>query len=727
MKEKFKAYYAEHKKIFDREVIAFICCWYPGALIFAFITNNQHPDKNLFAYAFTHLFTIETFLCWLFLFVTANAFVYYWKEFGSGNLMGIKDEDRNFMFSAKGTYGTGGFMDHEEILTVLHEKNPWETDEIILGKNADTGMVYSIPNNTRMNHNIAVYGAPGTGKTRCFVRVYALQAMKRGARLVLDLPNATQTWKAKSDLKDYLSVQGIQYGERSDGSLVLPYNVKEKILTESGNLVDALDKLGAGVKVEHGESMAFTDPKGELLETLAPLLKEEGYEVKVFNLKDATGMRHSDAWNCLAEIENDDLNAQILADTIIKNTTGKKGEDFWSDGEMNLLKALCLYVERAPDIPTEMGEVYNLLTRRSATELDAMFAALPYNDETAAAKQAYSVYSQANDNVKGGMIIGLGSRLQVFQGQAVRDITAHSEINLKELGQRKCAYFIITSDQQSTFDFLAALFYSMMFVKLVGFADTKGFQNGSARECWVPVNFILDEFPNIAQIMDFTKKISTVRSRAINIAVIFQNLPQMQNRYPYGQWEEILGDCDTNLFLGCTDQTTAKYISDKTDIATIAVSSHATNKHTCQVFEPWQYKENNSEGKRAVMNPGEVLRLPLEDEMIFLREHKPIRCQKFDYSLHPDAKRIKLCKVDDHIPQWRQDQLNKRDKTIPKVDPIPVRKQSQPDEKSDPAISPANEQMHYERTTAPKLESHDYQPPEKKKSDRQKEEFKLFR
>lgn len=679
IKQMWKTFYQKNKDVVDREVVVLIASWYPGSLIAGFITWNSHPEDNLLLFGLTHLFTSGAFLGGILLFAVVNAIVLYNKYFVGGNREGTKDS-RNFSFSARGTYGTGGFMTKGEILTVLHEMKPENTEEIILGKDETNGEVFTIPESARMNRHIAVYGASGSGKTRTFVRPYALQAMKRGRRFVLSFPNAKTIWKAKNGATAYFEKNQIQYGERKNGDIVIPFSEKGKILTEedNGSLVAELQDLGAAVKMEHGESMIFTDPKGELYETLAPLLKEEGYDVKILNIKDSEGMKHSDAWNCLAEIEGDDLNAQIFADTIIKNTSGSSNkQDFWSEGEMNLLKALCLYVERSKDIPTEMGEVYNLLTKRSAEELDMMFNALPYNDDNAAAKQAYSVYSQANDNVKGGMIIGLGSRLQVFQGQAVRNITAHNEIDLRAPGKHKCAYFCVTSDQQSAFDFLAALFYSMLFIKLVGFADNKGFSNGSARECWVPVNFVLDEFPNIAQITDFTKKISTVRSRAINISVIFQNLPQLQNRYPYGQWEEILGNCDTNLFLGCTDETTAEYISKKTDIATVAVSTHATEKHIGQVFDPWQYKQNDSDGKRAVLNPGEVLRLPPKDELIFLKGHKVIRCQKFDYSLHPDASRIKVCKIEDHTPLWKNAvDASPAANHIPIVEPLPTRQKS---------------------------------------------------
>lgn len=190
--------------------------------------------------------------------------------------------------------------------------------------------------------------------------------------------------------------------------------------------------------VKTGESMVFTDPSGELFESMGPYLRKNGYDVKVFNL---VQLEHSDSWNCLAEIEKSDVNAQIFADTIIMNTGGDKNNDFWSKCAMNLLKALCLYVERSPIIPTNMGEVYKLLTTRNVIELDQLFDNLPMNEETQAAKMAYNVFKNASDNVKGGVLIDLGSRLQIFQSAIVRKITSYSEFDFKELGSRKSAYF----------------------------------------------------------------------------------------------------------------------------------------------------------------------------------------------------------------------------------------------------------------------------------------------
>ena len=232
----------------------------------------------------------------------------------------------------------------------------------------------------------------------------------------------------------------------------------------------------------------------------------------------------------------------------------------------------------------------------------------------------------------------------------IRNITTYNEINLVEAGKKKCAYFCITSDQDSTFDFLASLFFSFLFIRLVRYADNYG-EGGKLP---VPVNFVLDEFPNIGAIPDFKKKISTTRSRAINISVIFQNLAQLQNRYPDGAWQEILGNCDTQLFLGCTDDVTAKLVSDRTGEVTVAVASKTKNLNTWRVcdFTP-EYREARSIGKRKLLTPDEILRLPVHEALVIMRGQKVLKVKKYDYTNHPHSKLIVKKKASSHVPKWR--------------------------------------------------------------------------
>ena len=396
-----------------------------------------------------------------------------------------------------------------------------------------------------------------------------------------------------------------------------------------------------------GESLIITDPKSELYESMSVYLENEGYTVKCFNL---VNPENSDSWNCLMEINGSETMAQVLADVIIQNTGSAKGDHFWDNAEMNLLKALVLYVDQGfPPEVKNIGQVYKLLTMSSEKELNSLFDLLPV---THPAKAPYNIFKQASDTVRSGVIIGLGTRLQVFQNRLIRQITSYNEINLTQPGREKCAYFCITSDQDSTFDFLSSLFMSFVFIKLVRYADKYG-EDGKLP---VPVHILADELANGGcTIADLTKKISTIRSRRLSISCIFQNLPQMQNRYPLNQWQEIIGNCDTQLFLGCTDEMTAEFISNRTGEVSVAVSSQAKQLNTWRVsdYTP-EYRETHSIGKRKLMTPDEVLRLPLDEALIILRGQKVLKVGKYDYTLHPESKKLKPSRAGDHVPAWRQ-------------------------------------------------------------------------
>ena len=398
-------------------------------------------------------------------------------------------------------------------------------------------------------------------------------------------------------------------------------------------------------------SLIICDPKSELYEKSSAYLRDQGYTVKVFNLVTPAA---SDSWNCLSEIEGQELMAQLFCDVIIKNTGNGQGDHFWDNAELNLLKALVLYVERNyPEDRRNIGEVYQLLAMSSEKELNALFDVLPISHP---AKAPYSIFKQSSESVRGGVIIGLGSRLQVFQNQDIRNITGHDEIDLELPGKQPCAYYCITSDQDSTFDFLSSLFLSFIFIKLVRYAD----QNCPGGALPVPVHVLGEELCACGVIPDLSRKISVIRSRNISMSCVFQNLAGLQNRYPYNQWQEILGNCDITLFLGCTDALTAQFISDRTGEASIAVTSKAKQLGTWRIsnYTP-EYRETSGVGKRKLLTMDEVLRMDVDRALVILRGRNVLEVDKYDYSKHPEAKKLHPSKAASHIPAWQ---------TAPKVE-----------------------------------------------------------
>ena len=487
---------------------------------------------------------------------------------------GEYDEDRNFTYSARGTYGTSGWMGRREMEGVLDLVGDLRRHRgIVLGM-LDRKYV-CVPEETRLNSNLAVYGASGSMKTRSFCMNRILQGVSRG------------------------------------------------------------------------ESLIICDPKSELYEKSSEYLRDKGYVVKVFNL---VNPENSDSWNCLAEVEGQELMAQLFVDVIIRNTKGdSKGDHFWDSAEMNLLKALVLYVDKGyPEESRNMGQVYQLLTLNSETALNSLFDVLP---ATHPAKAPYSLFKQASDSVRSGVVIGLGSRLQVFQSELIRKITARDEIDLELPGQEPCAYFLVTSDQDSTFDFLASLFLSFVFIKLVRYAD----KNCEGGKLSVPVHVLGEELTACGTIPDLSRRLSVIRSRNISMSCVFQNLAGLQNRYPQNLWQEILGNADVQLFLGCTDPLTAEFVSSRTGLASVAVSSRSKQLGTWRIsnYTP-EFRETSGVGKRPVLTPDEVLRLPIDKALVIIRGKKTLKVDKMDYSKHPDYPLLRSCKASAHVPEWRR-------------------------------------------------------------------------
>lgn len=492
---------------------------------------------------------------------------------------------RNFNISKKGTYGTSGWMQDEEIRDDFKITDIHDTDTTIFGRMKDGEEVVSARTEPefegdlrpfKFNKHIAVYGASGSGKSRTFVRPFIMQAVKRE------------------------------------------------------------------------ESMIIPDPSAELYESMAKYLEKEGYTIRVFNTQTPS---LSDSWNPVLNVanagENEDLMAQIFANTVIMNTIppGSKFDHFWDNAEMSLLKALTLYIIHDPKHDKNsknFGEVYQMLTTKSVQDISDAFAELSDNHP---AKPAWKIVEQAGPNARGNVIIGLGSRLQVFQSQQIRKLTAHDDIDLVLPGKEKCAYFIIMSDQQSTFNFLSSLFFTFTFQSLVDYAISQG--GRLPRE----VNLVLDEFPNIGTIPDFTKKISTVRKYGINISVIIQNIAQIKNRYPDNQWEEILGNCDTQLFLGCNDLTTAEYVSNRTGQITVEVESTSRRKQTGAIDDPLPaFNESSGLGKRMLLEPDEVLRFDTNYCLLMAQGEKILKLKKLDFEEHPDADKLVYQNIKDYVP-----------------------------------------------------------------------------
>lgn len=435
------------------------------------------------------------------------------------------------------------------------------------------------------------------------------------------------------------------------------------------------------------ESMVLVDPKGEIYESMSAFLKEQGYEVRMFNLLD---MANSDAWNCLSEIEKDKDLVQSIAEVIIKNTSNaNERQDFWEKAELNLLMALMHYVasqtvpgtnDLLPIQQRSLGAIYRMLSNESFADLEKRFQELPRDHP---ALPPYGIFKLANRQIWGNIAIGLGNRLSVFQNPLVDKITSYNEIDLTLPGKKPCAYFCCISAQDSSLEFLSSLFFSQLFTRLMDY----GRRHGDHGRLPVTVNVCLEEFCNIGKLMDFKRVLNVCRGSAIFCQIIVQSIPQLQDRYPKTEWEELIGCTDIQICLGCNDVDTATYISKKCGMVTIKVENN--QMPLMPLFSPVYtstrpYSQTKSSTQRPLMYPDEIMRMDNQECLVLLRGQKPLRLYKIIPDEHPSFGRLRDVRVSDYIPHWRQEE------EMPKAKPAPDPKPSCEQEEVPPPSSSAD-------------------------------------
>ena len=447
--------------------------------------------------------------------------------------------------------------------------------------------------------------------------------------------------------------------------------------------------LQAAMATHRKESMVLVDPKGEIYESMSEMLRDQGYEVRMFNLMD---MENSDGWNCLADVGNDPDLIQSIATVIIKNTSSpNESQDFWEKAELNLLMALIHYVQGQtvpgtdkplPIQQRSLGAVYRMLCEESLLDLEARFEKLPKGHP---ALPAYGTFKKAPKNIWGNIAIGLGNRLAVFQNPLVDKITAYNEIDLMLPGQKPCAYFCCISTQDSSLEFLSSLFFSLLFTRLMDF----GRRNGDHGRLPVRVNVCLEEFCNIGRLLDFKKTPNVCRGSNIFCQLIIQSIPQLKDRYPKTEWEELIGCADIQLSLGCNDIDTATYLSKKCGMVTVQVENN--QMPMMPLFSPIYsstrpYSQTKSNTQRALMLPDEILRMDNQECLVLLRGQKPLKLYKITPEEHPGFQALRDVRVSDHVPTWRKPK--EKPKEAPRQEAQPPEKPESPESKKATPVPP---------------------------------------
>lgn len=384
-------------------------------------------------------------------------------------------------------------------------------------------------------------------------------------------------------------------------------------------------------------SFIVTDPKGEMLRAVGNLFLEEGYVLRVFDLIDPS---KSDCYNPFCYIRKD-ADVFKLIDNFIKNTTpkGAKANDpFWEKSETALDAALMLYLlHEAPPEDQNMETILYMIENGGAKEedddyqspLDLLFEALEEEQPDHIAVRQYHIFKQAAGKTAKSILVSAAVRLASFTLPEIQHITASDDMELGKLGERKQAIFCIIPDSNdASLNFLVGMLYTQAFQELYYQADK--IHQGALP---VPVRLMFDEFANVALPDGYARLQATMRSRNIMSTIILQNISQLKALFK-DDWEGIIGNADSFVYLGGNEQSTHKYISELLGKETIDTRTSSQSKGRNGSFS-----QNFQQTGRELMTPDEVRRLDNKNAIVLIRGEKPVIDEKYDILKHPNIHR----------------------------------------------------------------------------------------
>ena len=379
-------------------------------------------------------------------------------------------------------------------------------------------------------------------------------------------------------------------------------------------------------------SFICTDPKGELVRAVAPFLLQRGYVVKVFDLIEPS---HSDSYNPFRYIRKDS-DVFRLINNFIQNTTPKnasQNDPFWEKAEIALDSALMLYLlHESPPYEQTMEMMLTMIEFGGAKEddddyqsaLDLLFEALEEDQPDHIAVRQYHIFRQAAGKTAKSILVSAAVRLASFTLREIQDITDEDDLELSKMGERKQAVFCVIPDSNDvSLNFLVGMLYTQAFQELYYQAD-KVHMGGLP----VPVRLMFDEFANVALPDGYARLQATMRSRNIMATIILQNISQLKALFK-DDWEGIIGNADTFVYLGGNEQSTHKYISEQLGKETIDTRSSSQSKGRNGSFS-----QSFQQTGRELMTPDEVRLLDNKNAIVFIRGERPVIDEKYDLMKH---------------------------------------------------------------------------------------------
>nr|MCR5279467.1 type IV secretory system conjugative DNA transfer family protein [Lachnospiraceae bacterium] len=381
-------------------------------------------------------------------------------------------------------------------------------------------------------------------------------------------------------------------------------------------------------------SYVITDPKGTIVNECGNALLKNGYKIKIFN---TINFKKSMRYNPFAYIHGE-TDILKLVTTLITNTKGegKGGDEFWTKAETLLYTALIGYIYyEAPEEEQNFSTLLEMINAMEVREddeefknaVDLLFEELEEKDPEHFAVRQYAKYKLAAGKTAKSILVSCGARLAPFDIKELRDITKEDELELDKLGDEKRALFLIMSDTDATFNFLISMIYTQLFNLLCEKADDK--YKGRLR---VPVRCLIDEAANIGQIPNLEKLMATIRSREISAVLVLQAKSQLKAIYKDNA-DTIIGNCDSQTFLGGSEQTTLKDLNATLGKETIDMYNTGETRGTTQSYN-MNYqklgKDLMSVDELAVMDGGKCI--------VQVRGVRPFLSDKYDLTQHPAYK-----------------------------------------------------------------------------------------
>ena len=381
-------------------------------------------------------------------------------------------------------------------------------------------------------------------------------------------------------------------------------------------------------------SYLVVDPKGEMLRSTGYFLKSQGYDIKVFDL---IHPRQSDGYNPFRYIR-EEPDVLKLMDNLVKNTTPPKGasnDPFWEKAEIALDSALMLYLlseapkeEQTFEMLMFMLECARVMEEddQYPTPLDLLFQSLEERDPTHVAVREYKVYKQAAGKTAKSILVTASVRLAAFIFPQYTNIMQRDEMDFGSLGERKRAIFCITPVNDGSMNYLVSMLFTQCFQELYLRADER--YDGRLP---VPVRVIQDEWANVPQPDSYPRVLATCRSYNVGIDIIVQNIQSIKARYR-DEYQSIIGNCDTLLFLGGGNEPESlEFMSKLLGKETISIRTRGQTRG-----RSGSSSINYQLTGRELMTPDEIRRMPTRDALLLIRGESPVRDRKYNIKKHPN-------------------------------------------------------------------------------------------